>query len=495
MKHPLIPHLIPLILLLILASCAHSSRTAPDRMSDTLPAMSPDYSGRPIIPRNIAPLRFRIIHEAKAYRAGIGPTGQEPQLLVESTDGRIMIPEKGWAALLDKAAGSSIDISLATREEDGLWTGYPTMTIDVDTARLDDWLVYRLIYPGYELWSDMGIYQRCPYSYLTEPLLENAEADGQCLNCHSFAASMPETMMLHVRGPKGGTIILRPGKEPQKITPTATGTQHGSAYPSWHPSGRFIAFAADEIRQYFHTSGPKTTEVVNLAGDMIVYDADRGTGITDSLMSGPEWVESFPCWAPDGKALYYTRSAPIYGPSGIDSARYDLVVRPFSPATGEFTGAPATIYAPSAEGKSITVPRIHPDGRWMALTRADYGNFMIWHPEAELILLDLNSPEASPRAIDEINAPGAVDSYHSWSSDGRWMVFSSKRDDGLFARPYIARFDASTGRFSPPFILPQDDPDHYDDLLRSYNIPEFVKGRVEHADKLRQSATRPAGKN
>ena len=68
------------------------------------------------------------------------------------------------------------------------------------------------------------------------------------------------------------------------------------------------------------------------------------------------------------------------------------------------------------------------------------------------------------------------------------MVFSSKRIDGLFARPYIARFDSATGRFAPPFVLPQASPDHYDDLLMSFNIPEFVAGRVPHAPTLAAKA-------
>lgn len=149
------------------------------------------------------------------------------------------------------------------------------------------------------------------------------------------------------------------------------------------------------------------------------------------------------------------------------------------------------IYEASLDSMSITVPRISPDGRWLLLTRAPYGNFMIWHTDADLCLIDLQSDTLAIRQTDEINAPGAVDSYHSWSTDGRWIVFSSKRDDGLFARPYIARFDASTGHFSHPFLLPQESPAFYDNLMRSFNIPEFVSGRVPHAEILRRMANAP----
>ncbi len=472
-----------IILLTIAASCTSRKAVSPDTVTDSLPAMTPDYSGRPTIPRNIAPLRFRIDTPAKSYQAAFGLPGQQPDIIVDSSDGEIAIPENEWAGMLDRAAGGPIEISLATLN-DGKWTGYRPMVIDVDTAALTDWLVYRLIYPGYELWSDMGIYQRCPASYAQEALLDNREAERQCMNCHSFAGGDPSTMMLHVRGPKGGTEILRPGKTPIKIKPTADGTPHGAAYPAWHPSGRYIAFAADEIQQFFHTSGPKTTEVVNMAGDIMVYDLDNERGMTDSLVAGNKYIETFPTWSPDGQTLYFCRANPLYSPAGIDSARYDLLRRPFDPATGRFAGIPEMVYSASADSMSITVPRISPDGRWLLLTRSTYGNFMIWHEGADLCLIDLQSDDLTPRQADEINAPGAVDSYHSWSTDGRWVVFSSKRDDGLFARPYIARFDTSTGRFSPPFLLPQTSSTFYEDLMRSYNVPEFVGGRVECADTL-----------
>lgn len=476
-----------LLLLLVAVGCSSPKAVTPDTLADALPAMTPDYSGRPTVPRNIAPLRFRIDTPADRYQAAFGPKGAEPAFVVESSDGEIAIPEKDWADLLAATAGGAIDIRLATRVG-GRWTGYPAMTVDVDSADLNDWLVYRLIYPGYELWNDIGIYQRCPASYLQEPLLENNNADRQCMNCHNFATGDPSTMMLHIRGAKGGTAILRPGREPVKIKPTAEGTPHGAAYPAWHPGGRYIAFAADEIQQFFHTSGPKTTEVVNMAGDIMVYDLDNERGMTDSLMSGIEYIETFPTWSPDGKMLYYCRANPLYTPAGIDSARYDLMRRPFDPAAGRFTGDPEMIYRASADSLSITVPRISPDGRWLLLTRSTYGNFMIWHTGADLCLIDLRTDDLTPRSADEINAPGAVDSYHSWSSDGRWVVFSSKRDDGLFARPYIARFDPATGRFSPPFLLPQASSTHYDDLMRSVNVPEFVAGRVTCADTLRSLA-------
>ena len=34
-----------------------------------------------------------------------------------------------------------------------------------------------------------------------------------------------------------------------------------------------------------------------------------------------------------------------------------------------------------------------------------------------------------------------VDSFHTWSADGKCLVFSSRRDDGLYTKPYFTHVD------------------------------------------------------
>jgi len=81
----------------------------------------------------------------------------------------------------------------------------------------------------------------------------------------------------------------------------------------------------------------------------------------------------------------------------------------------------------------------------------------------------------------EINSELA-DSWHAWSSNGRWLVFSSKRRDGLFARPYFSYVDA-TGRFHPPLLMPQQDPTFYESFVKTYNVPVFVTGPVQIGER------------
>jgi dipeptidyl aminopeptidase/acylaminoacyl peptidase len=129
----------------------------------------------------------------------------------------------------------------------------------------------------------------------------------------------------------------------------------------------------------------------------------------------------------------------------------------------------------TVNGMSATLPRTSPDGRFLMFTMGHYGVFHIWHREADLYLLDLANGQV--RAMDEINSP-ETESYHAWSSNGRWVVFSSRRDDGSYTRPFFTHIDAG-GRGSKPFELPQADPDYHRQFLRCYNIPEFMRGPVE----------------
>ena len=80
------------------------------------------------------------------------------------------------------------------------------------------------------------------------------------------------------------------------------------------------------------------------------------------------------------------------------------------------------------------------------------------------------------------------DTYHSWSSNSHWFVFASKRDDGLYGKPYFSYVD-STGKAYKPFVLPQEDPEHYDITLKSYNIPELSTSELLSTLKMYKRST------
>ena len=105
-------------------------------------------------------------------------------------------------------------------------------------------------------------------------------------------------------------------------------------------------------------------------------------------------------------------------------------------------------------------------------------------------MIDLQNGEA--KSMDALNSDN-TESYHSWSSNGRWVVFSSRRNDGVFTRPFIAHVDAQ-GRASKPFELPSENPDYHQQLIKSYNVPELMRGPVtftpqQMADILKGEST------
>ena len=446
--------------------------------SDRLPSLMPELSAT-TFPSNIAAPTFKIKEEGEKYYVEIGKIGEEAAIGIGSVSGEIM-PDLGeWHKLLERAKGDEIYIRVYAIKENAGAVRFKDIVCEVSEHQIDPYIAYRLLYPGYVLWDRMGIYQRNLADYTQEPILENKDIEHQCLNCHSFSGWSPERMMFHVRGKTGGTLIRRDGIS-KKVRPDIKSLGHGATYPAWHPGGRYIAFSANKVQQIFHSKGSKTTEVTDLASDMTVYDIEKDEALTAPWLSGAEWMETFPAWTPDGETLYFCRAKGYREGMRLDSIRYDLCKVGFDPSTREF-GEVETVIPASGMGKSISFPRVSPDGRWLLFTMSDYGNFSIWHPEADLYLLDIAGGDFRP--VDEVNSDN-VESYHSWSSNGRWIIFSSKRGDGLWARPYIASFDPEKGVFGSPFILPQPSPAYYNDLMQTFNIPEFISGEVEDKEEF-----------
>ena len=458
-----------LLIACVLAGCV--SYHAPEAHREAQPKIYPDYAGV-TFPINIAPPNFVIRDTAEAYQTEIG-YAENVTILIRSKDPTVHIPEKKWKSLLKEAQGKEIFFRISLLKEEK-WIRYADIINTVSEHPIDPFLVYRLLYPGYELWNEMGIYQRDLTSYKETPLLENRDFGKQCVNCHSFTLNSPATMMLHIRGKQGGTLIRRNGQT-EKVNLKPEGYKNGATYPVWHPQGRYIAFSMNEIQQFFHASGKKPIEVSDLDADLVLYDTQTRRMFTDSLVYTRDYMETFPAWSPDGTTLYFCRAAAYAQGMPLDSIRYDLYRIRFDEKEERLYDLEC-VYQASAFGRSVSFPRVSPDGRYLMFTQFDYGNFSIWHPESDLYLMDLQS--GAIRVLDEVNS-NDVDSYHTWASSGDWFVFSSKRMDGLWARPYLAAFDRRTGRAGKPFLLPQKDPEFYDTFTYTYNVPELIKAPVE----------------
>ena len=208
---------------------------------------------------------------------------------------------------------------------------------------------------------------------------------------------------------------------------------------------------------------------------LVVVDMQDHSLVVDPRLTDPDYLESTPAFTPDGRTLYYLRAKAYEVPREVEKIKYDLMRADFDPQTGRI-GEIETVIPASAEGYSVTFPRPSYDGRWLMYNKADFSIFPIDHKEADLWLMDLETGETRP--IDEVNSDFS-ESFHNWSSNSRWFLFSSRRADGLYVQVYLSSIDAE-GRCTKPFVLPQENPrEYYHNTLYSFNVPDFTKARVE----------------
>lgn len=462
----------PLLLALLLAACSPQVHDAAS--SEALPAIYPDYVGV-TVPASIAPLDFQL-EGADALDVRLSaPDGTQ---LRSYGKPYTCFPEKKWAKFLEKSVGDSLMVTVSGLKG-GKWTTYRSFGIFVSPDAIDYGLTYRMLEPGYEIYSHMGIYERDLSSFKQRALLENTQFDG-CVNCHASMRGKPEDFTLHIRGSHGATLLSLDGELNAYETRTDS-TLGFCVYPYWHPSGRYIAYSTNNTRQGFHVQPDKIIEVFDLASDLQIYDVQKNQLISAPQVKQEGLWETFPVFSADGKTLYFTRAEQISIPSELPLSHYNLMKVSFDPETGTIGEDMETVIDAHAMGKSITFPRPSYDGKYLMYTLCDYGTFSIWHHESDLWLLDLETGETRP--LEEVNSTD-TDSYHNWSTNNRWFVFSSRRDTGSYTRLYIAHF-GEDGKAGKPFMLPQRNPAaYYEDLFYSYNVPDFVTGPVP-LDRIR----------
>jgi hypothetical protein len=463
-------------------ACTH---TLPGGKSvDYLPNIFPDYA-ETTIPPNIAPLNFALTApDGEAYAAF---AFNEQTFVVKAKNGQFTLPAARWKKLLNVATGNSITVTICEKKEE--WLMYAPFHIHVAEEPIDPYVAYRLIEPGYALWNSMGIYQRNLENFLESAIIENKMTRNNCMNCHSFCMQDPTRMLFHIRETYPGTLLIN-GDKIEKLNAKTEQIISSLVYPSWHPSGRYVAFSVNKIMQSYHINHPNRIEVYDEASDVVVYDIEKHEIVTTAALFSEKDFETFPTFSPDGKTLYFCSAVARPMPHAFEEVKYSLCAITFDPETRRFGAVTDTLFHAPSQGKSVSFPRVSPDGNHLIYTLSEYGNFSIWHKDADLYIRNLATNENRPL---EILNSGDVESYHSWSSNSRWLIFSSRRIDGLYTRLYIAHIDAE-GNESKPFLLPQKDTGFYHRFMKSYNIPEFITGKVKNrsyelAQKVRKKGT------
>ena len=455
-------------------ACSHSVSEPQSATSiNQLPDIFPDYVDV-TIPPQIAPLRFMLRHAPEEAVVSIS-CGEEKIICEASGEKGFLIDEKQWSEMLEMAAGKELEVKVYERKGEN-WQMYLPFHWSVSSDSIDPYLVYRLIEPGYETWNQMGIYQRKLMDFEQTAVISNHLTSHNCINCHSFPNQDPNQMVLHMRGKGGGTYLFQ-SENITKLNGKVSDRIPSLVYPSWHPSGDFIAFSTNQTRQAFHFNDENRIEVMDYASDVLLYDVKNNEVMTVPQLFSDKAFETFPHFSPDGKTLYFCSAEAQKMPENYQEVKYSLCSVSFNPDTRTFGNQVDTLYNGKQTGKSVSFPRVSPDGKFLVFTLSHYGNFSIWHKDADLYLANLQDGTVVP--LEAANSNN-VESYHSWSSNGRWLVFSSRRIDGLYTHPYLIHIDAE-GKAEKPFIIPQKDATFYSSFMQSFNIPELVKGSVEYS--------------
>ena len=470
MSHRILRFLLSVLLMVGCGGFSEKSAKTVERPA----RLDPDYT-EVTIPPNIAPLNFRVLEKGSGYVVRARSSNGKA-LQVYGKNGKIQFPLAAWKSLLAANLGETLTFEIFVRTDQG-WVKFTEVNNRIAPEAIDSHLVYRLINPAYKYWNKMGIYQRNLENFEEKPIIINRMTDGNCMNCHNFCQNDPTKMMFHMRtGAAGGTYILSDGQW-QKVS-LKTSFNKGGAYPSWHPNGKMLAFSVNDLTMFYHAVG-EPRDVLDRQSDLVVYHLDKNMISACPQIADDDRMETFPAWSADGRHLYFCASGPFNsfldqhtGDLHWDQIRYDLMRVAYDEENDEW-GELETVIPAAQQGKSVVIPRPSPDGKYVLYCLSDYGSFTIYHQQSDLYLFDLRTGENRRLLINSEE----TDSFHSWSRNSRWFVFTSKRYDTLLGRPFFAYVDDS-GRVYKPFIMPQKDPDFYKRFIINYNVPELTAGQV-----------------
>ncbi len=310
-----------------------------------------------------------------------------------------------------------------------------------------------------------------------------------CGNCHSFADN-GSTLGLDVDygNDKGAYAILPVSKhmvlnDAKIITWADYKRQDGELtfglLSRVSPTGRYVISTVKDRSVFVALPDIMFSQLFfPIKGILVVYDRETKKFTALPGADDPKYVQTNAVWSPDGKYIVFAR-AKAYHAKRIEQQnavlvdtkdvpeftvhkkpfRYDLYRIPFNDGKG---GTPEPLRGASNDGMSNYFPKYSPDGKWIVFCKAK--SYMLLQPDSELYIM----PAAGGVARRLRYNTARMNSWHSWSSNSRWLVFSSKVN-GPYTQLFLTHID-DNGNDSPPVLL-----ERFTSPDRAANIPEFVK--------------------
>jgi Flp pilus assembly protein TadD len=323
-----------------------------------------------------------------------------------------------------------------------------------------------------------------------------------CGNCHSFSRD-GKVMGIDVDGPANdkGLYALVPLKKVSTISNeylvrwsafSETRSQKRFGFMSQvSPDGKYVVNSIDvpyahgvrvldRLYNGFYAYYGFGQVFYQTRGVLAWYSKETGKLQPLPGADDPNYVQTAAFWSPDGKYLVFSRAtARDPYPPGAPRAtyandpnetqiQYDLYRIPFNDGKG---GVPERIVGASENGMSNNFPKVSPDGKWIVFVRCKNG--LLMRPDSKLYIVPFAGGEARPL---ESNLP-VMNSWHSWSPNGRWLVFSSK-SPSFYTRLYLTHIDEE-GHASPPVVV-----ENATAANRAVNIPEFLNIGPDQLDRI-----------
>ncbi len=397
--------------------------------------------------------------------------GEDSEKLTFVTTGkRWRFPSKVWQRVRRNAVTRDASVQVKglklneARQRMGEVQASEIVHFRISRDPADNYIVYRLVSPPFSSAKTPDLFARDIRE--DEPELFLSARRKYCVNCHCFSSKQGNTgkVSLQVR-----SLAAAGEKLPVYLGVYDIDKRSGyrvqlpfeiqmTTYMAWSPDNEKLAFSANQKIAALKPILYETQLAGMSTSDIAIYDTTRNEAYLLPGASDPNMLEVYPRWSPDQSLIVFSRSPVGDHPAYI---LYDLYA---APVDGGKESAAFPIEDAVDNGRSNYFPRFSPDGKWFSFCQCDGGDLIRSSSDIYLKAGDLKGPAHRL----ECNVPYAADSWHSWSSNSRWLVWASKREGGIYAYLYLTHIDEE-GHDSPAIRLPMKKKPH-----ASFNIPEFV---------------------